>query len=85
MPHPLINKKFIWQLALYLRMLAPLHSAIDKGEYEKYLLLPPYRNSLITACSQDQLVTVKGEKGYYASFSELSNILQNVSSKRIAS
>ena len=34
---------------------------------------------------QDQLVTVKQRNGDYASFSELSNILQNVLSKKIAS
>ena len=40
--NPLINEKFICQKALYLHTLAPLHSAIDRGEQEKYLFLPLY-------------------------------------------
>jgi len=68
-------------------MLAPLHGVIDRGEHEKYLFLPLYgntENSLLTACTpQDRLVTVKRQKGDYASFPVLSNILQNVLSKRI--
>ena len=38
--------------ALYLRMLAPLHSVVDKGEHKKYLFLPLYgnmENSIVTA------------------------------------
>jgi len=64
-----------------------LHSVIDRGEHKKYLFLPLYGNTeylLMTACPHDQLVTVKRQKGNYASFSELSNILQNVLSKMIA-
>ena len=38
-PYPLINKRFICQQASYLHMFAPLHSAIDRREHEKYLFL----------------------------------------------
>jgi len=44
----------------------PLHSVIDKGEHEKYLFLQldgNTENSLVTARSPDQLVTVKRQKG----------------------
>ena len=61
-------------------MLAPLHSAIDRGEYEKHLFLPLHVYGKSTCDSlypQDRLVTVKRQKGDYASFSVLSNNLQN--------
>jgi len=38
---------------LYSRMLALLHSTIDRGEHEKYLFLPPYGNT------ENQLVTAR--------------------------
>ena len=61
-------------------MLAPLHSAIDRGEHEKYLFLPLYiwkygKSICDSACPQDRLITVNRQKGDYASFSVLSNIL----------
>ena len=59
-------------------MLAPLHSIIDKGEHEKYLFLPHGKFTHDSMHPQDQLVTAKRQKGDYASFSELSNIVQNV-------
>jgi len=69
-------------------MLAPLHSAIDRGEHKKYLFLYnpiwKYGKSTRDSAPQDRLVTVKRQKGDYALFSVLSNILQNVLSKRIA-
>ena len=69
-------------------MLAPLHSIIDKGKHEKYLFLPLYantENSLVPASAtrieQDWLLTVKRQKGDYASFSELSNIFKQKDSE----
>ena len=50
---PIINEKFIW-VSLYSRLLALLHSAIGRGEHEKYLFLPLYgntENSLVTVCA----------------------------------
>ena len=88
MPHPLINEKFNCQLALYLCILAPLHSIVDRGEHEKYLFLPLYgntENSLATACTPELISHSEKAKGDYALFSELFNILQNILSKNIAS
>ena len=68
-------------------MLAPFHSAIDRGEYEKYLFLSLYGNTENHSwqrAPQDRSVTVKRQRGDYALFSVLSNILQKVLSKRIA-
>ena len=68
-------------------MLALLHSAIDRGEDEKYLFLPLYGNTekftRDSAHPQDRLVAVKKRKSDYASCSVLSNNLQNDLSKRI--
>ena len=66
-------------------MLTPLHSVIYRGEYEKYLFLSLYgntENSLVTAHALN--IDYSQWKSDYASFSVLSNILQNDLSKRIA-
>ena len=41
-------------------MLAPLHSVIDKKEYEKYLFLPLYgnaENSLVIVCAPPESIS----------------------------
>jgi len=56
-------------------MPAPFHSAIDRGEHDKYLFLSLYGNTEIHSwqrAPQDRLVTVKRQKGNYALFSVLS-------------
>jgi len=62
-------------------MLTLLHSVIDRGEYEKYLFLPPYGNmkySLMTARAPMIDVSSENAKDDYTLFSVLSNVLQNV-------
>ena len=66
-------------------MLAPLHSVIDKWEYEKYLFFSLYENTEIHSWQLAPLGSVSQWKGDYASFSVLSNNLQNDLSKSIAS
>ena len=88
--HPLINEKFICQWALYLRMLALLHSAIDKREYEKYLFLPLFGNTEnhLWQCTHPGLICrsekAKGQLCFIFRVA-LYNILQNALGKRIAS
>ena len=53
-------------------MLAQFHSAIDRGEHEKYLFLSVYGNPLVAARIDQR------RKGDYASFSVLSNSLLNI-------
>ena len=46
-------------------MLAPLHSAIDRGEHEKYLFLPLYGNTenpLMTACNVELCMFISSIK-----------------------
>ena len=67
-------------VVLYSRLHAPLHSAIDSGEHEKYLFLPlnwNIENSLAhdLARFQDWLVSEQAAKGW---FLVLPNILLHV-------
>jgi len=78
--------KFICHKALYSHLLAPLHSAIDRGEHEKYilaLLATIWKYGKQCVRPQDRLVKVKKRKSDYTSCSVLSNNLQNDLSKRI--
>jgi len=68
-------------------MLAPLHSAIDRGEHESisscyYMKI---QNIHSWQCAPPGLISHNERACDYASFSVLSNILQKVLSKRITS
>jgi len=67
-------------------MVAPPHSIIDREGMKVFLLatIRKYgRFARDSAYPYDRLVTVKRQKGNYASFLVLPNILQNIFSKRI--
>ena len=69
-------------------MLAPLHSVLDREEQEKYLFfcyVEIQKIHLWWCVRPGSISHSKRQKGDYASFSELSNILKNVLSKRIVS
>ena len=78
-PHPLINEKFICQYALYLCMLTPLYSVIDRAKSMKSISSCYYMEiRKIHSWQYEPLQLMSHSekaKGDYALLSVLSNIL----------
>jgi len=68
----------------YATLWAIQHTFSLWSSHAKYNIWKYGKSTRDSACLQDRLVRVKRWKGDYASFSVLSNILQNVLNKKIA-